>query len=194
MQKIYYTVLFIFLSCSSHAVEGPYVVYEEFESTIRYLVSNNIAEELSGKKRDQIQHFAEQINDYIISEDIKSLVNIIFKDDFRFYAPKGKSSNNIASKIIKEFSSKNGFYYFFIFNKEGLTRNEKTWAYPAAKDVDIRKYLIKYKNRLKWRILYLPKEKVYEAWFSIPDHFILDFGHFHYRIKEVNNKYILIGF
>ncbi len=60
--------------------------------------------------------------------------------------------------------------------------------------MDIRKYLIEYQQKLKWKIFYIPKYDVYEAWFSIPNDLLIDFLFFHYRIERKNDSFILIGF
>jgi len=195
ISSILFSLIHIYLGHNEYCTANSEYIdyYEEQEYALDFLVKKGVAREVFGSRQISILEYAEKINNYIMDGNVDGLVSILSKDDFRYYPPLRKKSENLSQKIQKELIERKGVIYYMLFNKTELTKNEE-WAYPAAKDVDIKKYLKMYHKKLKWRVLFFPKENVYEAWFSIPDHFVLDFDFFHYRIKEHKGRYILIGF
>jgi hypothetical protein len=159
---------------------------------IKYQIEHEKASLVKGPKKESIIQYALKINNYIINQDIDNLILNISVKDFRYYVPKIGVSENFSKRLIYELKNKKGILYYEIFNKSKLTEN-KNWASPEGKNLDIRKYLIRNK-KIEWVILYLPKQDVYEAWFPIEDDLINEFGFFHYVIKEEKGKYRLVGF
>jgi|GEM_PF-4258048 len=184
-------------SCGVESNNSDFDDYSVWEDVLEDLVKRDGAVEMSVNDAHEILQFAKRINHEIMSKNVDFLIKIMSKKDFRFYYIKSQKSPNY-SKIIPDHLRNKKHFYCFMFDKTCYFKKDNSASSSGHTDrgkiYDIRKYLIEYEKRIKWRILYLKKDDTYDVWFSIPTDLIAEFDYFHYRIKVINSKMILVGF
>lgn len=195
--KLVFLLIAIFIfsvraKCSDTIIDN----YQAWENVLSVLIEEDKAREISETKKNEILLFSKKINQIIINKDINSLLKYMSGDDFRFYYTKGNKSENYIEIIKNDFLNREGFYNFLFDKKKYYSEAsiKPSELLYRRKIYDVSRYLTEYKDKLTWRIFYLPKYDAYDAWFSIPNDLIAEFEYFHYRIKKIDGKLVLIGF
>ena len=149
--------------------------------------------EINGILKNELIVFSKKINAYIINREIEQLKKFISKTDFRYYGEEGVSEN-ISEKLRSQLSTKKGFYYYQLFDASKKYDINTKPSIPEGRFIDIRKYLLCYKDKLTWRVSYHKERNIYEVVFSIPDWIVQEFNFFRYIVKKTKSGYILVGF
>ena len=213
MIKKYLTILF-FTSLAIHwrctpmsAVQDS--LYEYWNSTIDRFVENTYAEEVTGKKAaEEVLSFSQKMNSFILNEDTKSLIENIDPENFKSYTLVLSDIKpfDLTQSIRQQLEKKQGNYYYYLFDVEKFVHSHKDFkdnpkeALELMGHMDIRKFLQAYKNKLKWRVLYLSKEtnfipaRTYIVLPSIPHHLMYVHGGFQYYVRKKAGKWLCIGF
>ncbi len=209
MKKFIFIVITIFIvnSQSSHADEkfdcNKYLnrnfLYKQFESPIdeEYI---SYVKEIKDKEKERYVQYGKMLNELIVNNQIDLLLDNISQNEFYIHGA-GYTSKNEVKSVRKELKQKSGDIYFYLFdiksfykNWEIINKRKCTINSHKGEDLDIRQYLICFKDKLRWRVYYNSKLSNYIIEFSIPDVFIERFDYFAYYVKEEKGKLTLVGF
>jgi hypothetical protein len=182
-----------------------------FESEMVSKTRFAFTDKVSGKRKNELIAFGEKLNKLIINKEVvEFLKNVSANKVINYYVPLengiGYGQANITKDFFLEMRAQKGHYYNFFFNSAGLIQEiieaprpswDKKKYIPntsAGEDLDLRQYLICFKNNLKWKIKYNKKDNQYLVQFSIPDQFLNSFSWFGYVIEPEGEKLLLVGF